>query len=250
MAYARRMRRQRSLPEVVFAFALLASATLVGCRPAQPPADPQTSSETAPLEGTAALVEAAPSVSAAQFEEVAPLNGAAAANSTSLAAEPDAAGAILPDAVPMPTAPMPPVANAPEIAAPIASMPAACVQARGVPSATLDAYKRDVACHIHSRNGERLYDGAPPPMLRSIVVLTVRIDAAGRPVNIRVLRSNGIRDLERRAVQSVRDAAPLPLPAKPMLRKGLADITETWLFRDDGRFQVRTLASVQATSGY
>jgi protein TonB len=65
-----------------------------------------------------------------------------------------------------------------------------------------------------------------------------------------VLRSNGIRSLERRAIQSVRAAAPLPIPAAGLLRRGAADITETWLFRDDGRFQVRTLAQVQAPSGY
>jgi protein TonB len=87
-------------------------------------------------------------------------------------------------------------------------------------------------------------------VLRSVVVLSVRIDAVGRPVRIAVLRSNGLRALERRAVQSVRDAAPLPVPDRQMLRRGIASITETWLFRDDGRFQIRTLASAQAHSGY
>jgi len=129
---------------------------------------------------------------------------------------------------------------------------AACVPA--VPGstaiATTEGYKREVACRIHARNGSQLYEGAPPPVLRSIVVLSVRIDAAGRPVRIGVLRSNGIRMLERRAIQSVRSAAPLPVPASRILRKGSADIVETWLFRDDGRFQVRSLASVQAASGY
>jgi periplasmic protein TonB len=114
----------------------------------------------------------------------------------------------------------------------------------------LERYKRDLACRIHARNGTHLYEGPPPPVLRSVVVLSVRIDARGRPVRIGVLRSNGIRSLERRAIQSVRAAAPLPIPAGALLRRGAADITETWLFRDDGRFQVRTLAQVQAPSGY
>jgi periplasmic protein TonB len=78
----------------------------------------------------------------------------------------------------------------------------------------------------------------------------VRIDAAGRPVRIGVLRSNGIRPLERRAIQSVRSAAPLPIPRGARSGKGSTDIVETWLFRDDGRFQVRSLALVQAASGY
>ena len=114
----------------------------------------------------------------------------------------------------------------------------------------LELYKRHLACRIHARNGTHLYDGAPPPVLRSVVVLSVRVDARGRPVRIGVLRSNGIRSLERRAIQSVRAAAPLPIPGAALLRRGAADITETWLFRDDGRFQVRTLAQVQAPSGH
>ena len=117
-------------------------------------------------------------------------------------------------------------------------------------SDTSDVYKREVACRIHARNGAHLYDGAPPPVLRSIVVLSVRINSAGRLVSVRVLRSNGVRQLERRAMQSVRTAMPLPVPAKPVLKQGMIEITETWLFRDDGRFRVRTLASVQAASGY
>ena len=128
----------------------------------------------------------------------------------------------------------------------------ACGPARpGAPVvATAEGYKREVACRIHARNGSHLYEGAPPPVLRSIVVLSVRIDASGRPVRIGVLRSNGIRMLERRAIQSVRSAAPLPVPGSRILRKGSTDIVETWLFRDDGRFQVRSLAAVQAASGY
>ena len=114
----------------------------------------------------------------------------------------------------------------------------------------LARYKREVACRIHARNPTHLYEGAPPPVLRSVVVLSVRVDARGRPVRIGVVRSNGIRALERRAIQSVRAAAPLPIPAGVLLRRGAADITETWLFRDDGRFQIRTLAQVQSPSGY
>lgn len=144
------------------------------------------------------------------------------------------------------------VLPAPGLVAPALVSPAAaaCGATRSGLPATRDGYKHDVACRIHARNGARLYEGAPPPVLRSVVVLSLRINAQGRPVKIGVLRSNGIRDLERRAMQSVRDAAPFPAPGAAVLRQGVADITETWLFRDDGRFQVRTLAMVQAQSGY
>jgi protein TonB len=127
---------------------------------------------------------------------------------------------------------------------------ARCGVARARAPATLDLYKHDLACRIHARNVGQIYQGAPPPVLRSVVVLTFRVDSKGRPVQIAVRRSNGIRDLERRAIQSVRLASPLPVPSAAMLKRGSTEITETWLFRDDGRFQVRTLALVQAKSGY
>lgn len=129
------------------------------------------------------------------------------------------------------------------------SGPASC-EAGPRSSDNLERYKRDFACRIHARNGGQLYGGAPPPVLRSVVVLSVRIDSRGRPVRIGVVRSNGIRALERKAIQSVRAAAPLPIPAAALRQRGAADITETWLFRDDGRFQIRTLAQAQAPSGY
>jgi len=135
-------------------------------------------------------------------------------------------------------------------AAAVEPEPSGCDASRSRQGDNLERYKRDLACRIHARNGNHLYEGAPPPVLRSVVVLSVRVDGRGRPIKIGVLRSNGIRDLERRAIQSVRTAAPLPIPSAALLRRGSADITETWLFRDDGRFQVRTLAQVQAPSGY
>jgi protein TonB len=112
-----------------------------------------------------------------------------------------------------------------------------------------DRYKREVACHLHSRNTVHLYQDRPPPMLRSVVVLSMRIDERGRPLRVSVLRSNGIRALERRAMQSVRDASPLPAPQRSLVRNGRIELIETWLFRDDGRFQIRTLAQAQADSG-
>lgn len=107
-----------------------------------------------------------------------------------------------------------------------------------------DDYKRAAAARIQERNVDALFDGAPPPVLRSIVVLSIRVDAAGRPLSVTVLRSNGQRALEQRAIASVRAAAPFPAP--PALRDGSARFVETWLFRDDGRFQIRSLAQVQA----
>ena len=110
---------------------------------------------------------------------------------------------------------------------------------------TVDAYKRDAARRIYFRNTPLLYDGAPPPALKSLVILSIRLDAQGTPTRVSVVRSNGFRDLERRAIQSVHDAAPLPVPRAALLSKGSVEYYETWLFRGDDRFQIRSLAEAQ-----
>ncbi len=142
-----------------------------------------------------------------------------------------------------------PLVCAGPVAATASPAPAEPGCAAAVAASPADRYKREVACHLHSRNAVHLYQGQPPPMLRSVVVLAMRIDERGRPLRVSVLRSNGIRELERRAMQSVRDASPLPAPQRSLVRNGRIELTETWLFRDDGRFQIRTLAQAQAHSG-
>ena len=112
-------------------------------------------------------------------------------------------------------------------------------------SRSIDGYKRDAARRVYFRNTAQLFDGAPPPVLKSIVVLSIKVDATGLPLAVGVMRSNGYRDLEQRAIKSVRDAAPLPIPHAAVIKRGSVDYVETWLFRDDGRFQIRSLAEVQ-----
>ena len=114
---------------------------------------------------------------------------------------------------------------------------------------SMDGYKREVALTIYRSSAGKLFEGAPPPLLKSVVVLRVDIDAAGTPRRVSVLRSNGFRDLEQLAVESVRRAAPLPPPGAELLSSnGDAEFVETWLFRDDGRFQIRSLAETQASA--
>lgn len=121
--------------------------------------------------------------------------------------------------------------------------------ARSESGGNIDVYKKLVAASIHRANPQHLFEGAPPPMLKSIVVLSITIAADGKPTQVSVLRTNGYRDLAQRAVDSVHQAAPLPRPDASFLRGGRAEITESWLFRDDGRFQIRSIAQEQASSG-
>lgn len=113
----------------------------------------------------------------------------------------------------------------------------------------LEDYRRQLAGHIVQANAAQVFAGAPPPMLRSVVVLTLRMDAGGRLLQARVLRGNGQRELEQRALHSVAQAAPLPAPGSLAGRRGELELNETWLFRDDGQFQLRTLAEPQSAGG-
>ncbi len=110
---------------------------------------------------------------------------------------------------------------------------------------SLDGYKRDVAKHIYRVNAESLFDGPPPPTLRSIVVLSLNVDANGTPNAVALLRSNGFTELEGVAIRSVRRASPLPAPPALIARNGRVEFVETWLFRQDGKFQIRSLAEIQ-----
>lgn len=117
--------------------------------------------------------------------------------------------------------------------------PLAASQAR-----TLDEYKAEVAHAILHANAEDTFIGRLPEILKSVIVLQITIDRSGLPRQVRMLRSNGHEDLEARATQSVRTAA-LPRPSSSVAGAGGVTFTETWLFREDGKFQIRTLAGPQ-----
>lgn len=139
-------------------------------------------------------------------------------------------------AAPAPPAKPPPVPEAPAIvAAPAPVVPAAA------PPVTLDDYKRRLAGRIVASSSKTFHEPLPHAM-KSIVVLHIRVDSRGLPLRIAVFRSNGYRNLEQRAVASVVDAVPLPPPPGALLDETRSlSFLETFLFRDDGLFQVRSL---------
>jgi protein TonB len=147
----------------------------------------------------------------------------------------------------------PPPAAAPQPAAPPvqAAAPAAPPKAapvmRGPASnaATMDAYKKHVAEHIHAKNSRERADSLPP-ILKSVVVLNISIDRDGKPVHVAVMRSNGHKDVEQIAIRSVHRAGPLPAPSAELLgNRETVSFVETWLFRPDGHYQVRSVAENQ-----
>lgn len=116
-----------------------------------------------------------------------------------------------------------------------------------VNSATLDQYRKAVAERIVARNPSYVLKRAPQAMLRSLVVVDIKVDRDGKLVSSSVYRTNGDDEAEATALASLRRAAPLPPPpAKLLNRVGELEMFEDWLFNDDGRFQLRTLAAPQA----
>lgn len=113
---------------------------------------------------------------------------------------------------------------------------------------TLDGYKRDVAQRIAQNNSAKVYDGRPQALLRSVIVLKYVVDAHGNLVKSEIVRTNHDRETEATALASLRNSAPFPQPATHLLRQGRIEISETWLFNNDGRFQLRTIAQPQMDS--
>ena len=132
-----------------------------------------------------------------------------------------------------------PSAPAPEARAPsaTASLPA---QAPLLSALTLDGYKRAVAGRIAARSAH-VFTEPLPEMFKSIVVLDITIGRDGALERVVVRRSNGFKQLEARALESVREAAPYAAPGLLVRHGGSVNFLETFLFRADGRFQIRSL---------
>ena len=105
----------------------------------------------------------------------------------------------------------------------------------------LDDYKTQVAHHVADHNPERTYTGTLPPMLPAIVVLEITVDRDGQLADVAVQRSRNP-DASEIALASVRRSAPLPPPPT-----GRLTFSETFLFADSERYQLRSLAGPQAS---
>ena len=112
---------------------------------------------------------------------------------------------------------------------------------------TLDGYKVEVAKRIASTSPD-LFADPLPEILKSVVVLDISIGRDGTLQQVSLRRSNGFKALEQRAEASVRKAGPFGAPGPELLR-GASSVRflETFLFRDDGRFQIRSLVETPQT---
>jgi protein TonB len=112
-------------------------------------------------------------------------------------------------------------------------------------AAATDAYKKELAQKIAQASTDRMFAEQPQALLRSVVVLEFTVDADGKLLKSAVRRSNHDPETEAAALASLRDAAPLPKPPAALLNGGKLELHETWLFNNDGRFQIRSTAQPQ-----
>jgi len=139
----------------------------------------------------------------------------------------------------------PPKVPAPQPAAPV--VPQAAQQPKALPAmpVTLEGYKQQFAQHVEQASGDVFTDPLPD-VIKSIVVLDVTIARDGKLLHVAVYRSNRYKALENTALNSVRRAAPFAPPSPKVGRRdGSVNFLETFLFRDDDRFRIQSLARAQ-----
>jgi len=107
-------------------------------------------------------------------------------------------------------------------------------------------YKLAVANRIVEVNSTKVFIGKPQALLRSVIVIKYAIDANGSLIRSDILRSNRDRENENTALAALKKTAPFPKPATQLLKQGKIELMETWLFNNDGRFQLRTVAEPQS----
>lgn len=106
-------------------------------------------------------------------------------------------------------------------------------------------YKVYLAKRISEVNSLKVYPGRPQALLRSVIVLKYFVDRDGNLIKTEVTRSNHDSATEATALHSLKSTAPFPKPSPALLRNGRVEISETWLFNNDGRFQLRSIAQPQ-----
>lgn len=143
-----------------------------------------------------------------------------------------------------------PISSAPA-ATPTTATPATTARTPQSKANQIDDYKREIAHWISARSNTDVYSGQPQALLRGVIVLTLQVDEQGAVRTVRVLRSPGDSELEQRAISSVWRATPLPRPNAALMHgQRTLDLTETWLFNNDGRFQMRSIAMAQKSTNF
>ena len=107
----------------------------------------------------------------------------------------------------------------------------------------------DFARAVYLNSATLVHDQRPQPLLRAVVVLRIRLDEQDR-WQAEVFRDNPNQpEMTRAALESV-SRLPPAVGLKPEERAALRGegLIEAWLFENDGRFALKTLAKPQRGS--
>ncbi len=157
---------------------------------------------------------------------------------------PPAVPAAASDPAPLPPAPIIEVKPHVVVPPPSAELPKPAVRL-AARNPLLEDWKQRAAERIHEVNRKELFEGRPEHLLRAVIVVELAVDRHGKVTTSKIMRSPGIASLNTQALRSLKIASPLPAPPSSLMSKGTLVYQETWLFRKDGRFQLRTLALPQ-----
>ncbi len=108
-----------------------------------------------------------------------------------------------------------------------------------------DQVRKDFAKAVYSGSPQYVHDRNPQPLLKAVVVLSVKLDEQGRWVSETIRSNDEQPKLTARAIESVQRAAPVQLSEADKAELQRNGMIEAWLFDDDGSFQVKTLAKQQ-----
>lgn len=106
--------------------------------------------------------------------------------------------------------------------------------------------KADFARAVYLSSATQVHNDPPQPLLRAVVVLRVKLDEQNR-WQAEVFRENSEQpEMTRAALASVA-RLPNPVALSPQALQMLRNegVIEAWLFQNDGRFALKTLAKPQ-----
>ncbi len=134
----------------------------------------------------------------------------------------------------------------PRFAASLCFAGALLASAAGARAESLEQVRRGFAQMVYEDAGPDINREAPQPLLRAVVVLRVKLTEAGR-WTADVIRENDEQpELTRKALASVGHLARrMEMSATASEQLHREGFLEVWLFQNDGRFALKSLALPQ-----
>jgi protein TonB len=128
----------------------------------------------------------------------------------------------------------------------VIAVAAALFTAGNAHAQSADQLRADFARSVYLNSANQVHNERPQPLLRAVVVLRIKLDEQNQ-WQAEVFRDNPDQpEMTRAALDSVA-RLPAPVGLSPQARQALRNdgLVEAWLFQNDGRFALKTLAKPQ-----